>query len=218
MTTDQGTERILAAFPKVSVDQMVGWANSTMESLMQQGGAQMSCDGDEAAEESVAHYHLDTSKCLNFPGVLHAIHNATKDVKNSVPTFEAFVKDLTHVCRLLSEKHYLERFLATCCNSAIDENAGLYRSAFTTQALGSLKVHDKRWGSVAQAILKLGSMEGPLRATWSRARFTYGRSANSVQEVDLAILDQAITSSLFWLCRAVYSPLAETLGPCSAMG
>ena len=40
MTTDQGTERLLVHFSKTSVDELMPWAASCIDTLMQHAGAQ----------------------------------------------------------------------------------------------------------------------------------------------------------------------------------
>ena len=212
MTTDQGTERILSTFGKVPLDDLVPWAKSCVDTLMQHGGAQGCDDGPEVSANVVAQHMVDTSSCLNFPGVLHVIHLVTRDLKNSVPEFSKFVDDLTQVSRLLSKKHYFQRFLSTCCNPQGDERAGLFRSAFTTRSLTSLRVFEGRWGSVANSIIQLGSLEGALRATWSREKFGFGKvTTTTAKAVNISIVDAAIQSDYFWLLRAAFQVISECL-------
>jgi len=59
-------------------------------------------------------YLMDCRASVFVAGVLHVIHNITKDFKKVTKHFPEHLLDLTHVCRLISRKHSKDRLVAQC--------------------------------------------------------------------------------------------------------
>ena len=210
VTTDQGTEKLLSNFPHTPLSSLVPWSETCVE-------PPLAVDANGWDETRLFHPPtVDTTHCLHCAGMLHVVHNMMRDLKVTVPGFEAFLQEMTQVARLLGKKYSLERLLATCCSS---DDTMLFRPAFNRKSLTHLKVYEGRWGSVATAIQTLGELEPALRACWSREKYTYqnaggARGRGAAQEVDVGVVDSAICSHYFWCYRASMEMVANTVEHC----
>ena len=127
---------------------------------------------------------FDVQKTMHITGPLHVVANATKDFDLVMLHWGKFVKQLTHVCRLLRRSFTRDRFFNTCLNSAEVE---CFKH---TVEIGLLNVYPGRWGTVVASINELIKLEDLLRKRWDLVKFSYGdnnaRDGNAGGDEDVA--------------------------------
>lgn len=120
-------------------------------------------DGAEASEASaarggidtpIAGNMLDTQHSFYIPGMLHVIHNATRDLKESMSGWKWFLEGLTAIAKVLATPVWRQRLVETCFSSP---PACFYKHHFEKVGLGELHIFEGRWGTVATAISELKS-------------------------------------------------------------
>ena len=219
LTADMGTERLLLQCPRLRVADYFPWTDTTLDDLA-------------AAEGNLAEYQgreeiVHMPAAVYAPGALHIVHNCTRDLKSSVGGYSDFIVQLSAVSKMLGRPYLLLRFLNTCCSSG---EGLLHRNSFTdVPKLSAVKIYEGRWGTVANAITVLGTLEAPLRACWNKSAFTYRHGGSLRQRADsgkdqegeeeggdhdsvrVAAIDGAISNNFFWAYRAMLQPVADCL-------
>ena len=61
-------------------------------------------------------YMLDMRGSLFIAGVLHIIHDLTRDLLVNLHYADRLLNHLRHICRLLSNKWSRRRFVESCCS------------------------------------------------------------------------------------------------------
>ena len=108
---------------------------------------------------------------VQVPGVLHILHNATKDLKKVLSHWKQWMQDLQGLARLLREP-YKSRFLATCVQGEARKQR--------LQAVNP-NVYEERWGTVLFAVFTLVELEDDIRSSWSLSNFTFHNKAQALR-------------------------------------
>ena len=157
---------------------------------------------------------LDFRDQIYCAGLLHIAHNMCKDMHNALEHWPVFVDQLTHVCRLLSQKFSRDRLLQTCFSE-------LPWSAFQDQFKSfNSNVYGGRWNTVMIALTDLFPLLHVLRRAWSSAKFGMKQEdfaeeaedtgAGSSRVLSLKRVDEALTSHMF----AAYAHAMLKLADC----
>jgi hypothetical protein len=177
-------------------------------------------DDKEQADEPISldEYDLDFTKSIYIAGVLHIVSNITQDLKTALVHFQKFFLWLSAVTRLLTRKASKRRFVATCLG---DRVGGMHESQFLAF---TQHVHDKRWGTVLDAVEALLQIRIPLVQFWSRGKYeSQGRARNDADgdgaehSVKIADVDAAIRSAWFWAYCLMIACVGEVLQEFSNM-
>lgn len=152
---------------------------------------------------------VDLTRGLYLPGVLHTIHNCTKDLGTGLGFWDEWLEGLMHVCRLMTNKWSKTRILQTCFRD-------LPARAFATQVREfNCLVFSGRWGSILVAVQELLPLHNVLRAAWSR--HTYGHVGNRDEDggwggaAKVDIVDKAIHSPKWWAYTQMVAHISSAL-------
>ena len=170
-------------------------------------GAGAGCRG---AEEGVDSLYIDLTSTLYIAGLLHIVHNCTKDLAIVLLYWEWFTDHLRQLCRLLHKKWARQRLLETCFSAP----PHCYRR--DDYAHFTAGVYEGRWASVSNATAKVLLLEDSLRAAWNRSAYMFGnaqteRKGSNGHHIDYDMVDAAITGDEFWAYARVIDLLAEVL-------
>ena len=148
------------------------------------------------------------------PGILHIVHNATRDLAYSMVGWTDYLQKLVLVTNMLSKPFWRQRLLQTCCQG---EHA-VHAAALTAYALGDAHVNESRWASVSDGILVLLDIEVPLRACWNADAFGLGtgtaapmQQQEGYGQLDVHTIDGALSDGFFWGYCKMAGAIAETL-------
>jgi mRNA-degrading endonuclease YafQ of YafQ-DinJ toxin-antitoxin module len=166
------------------------------------GGA----DGAPAEQEAKdSDYMLDFKSSVYIAGLLHVLHNTTKDLGTALLHWSLWVNQLKMVCRLLSNKWTKDRLLQTCFKDhPLDGDIKRFRA----------RVYEARWGSIWYAVGQLMHIRDILCQSWAKQVFCYGdadmneRREETEHSVNLKVTDEALRSPLFW----AYCVAMDTVG------
>ena len=156
-------------------------------------------------------YDMQCESSIYIPGMLHIVHNITKDMGTALVEYEAWLTQLTHICRMLSRKDYRQRFMATCLNATAAGRA--HKSDFEGF---SAHVQPGRWGTVFAAVGAVLGVRVPLQAFWSKERYQGGGRVGQedVEQgshtVQTEHIHAGISSKFFW----AYASMVDVLGEC----
>ena len=189
-TTDQGTEASFSKVPVVKVSTLFPWVPvpGPFEVIEEHAWAP---PPDAAALHHAA--QIDLSASVGIPGMLHIVHNSSRDLARGMPNFDPVVSQIQHVSRLLRRHGSRERLLQTCYN----DPAGRVLQASIRKF--HAKVNVGRWGSLAECVKQLLELEPILRWGWDMSK--YGQARHDAAEgigVDIRVVDGAITCANFW--------------------
>ena len=157
--------------------------------------------GDDENGEDLT---IDLTRTIFIYGILHTISNCTKDLgKGGLQWYDKFLEYLTHICRLLSRRWSKSRLLETCFR---DPPVSLFSREVI---MFNYVVFPSRWGSVLMAAEALIELRLVLRRAWSMQRFTFNGARDNDEEqgddaaagearVKVRLVDEAVTSKLFW--------------------
>jgi hypothetical protein len=154
-------------------------------------------EGDDGSQYEALQVSCERS--IFIPGVLHVVHNCTKDLSSALSSWDDFVDNLSQVCRLLSRRWTSSRLLSTCFDEmparAFCEDVGSFHHF----------VYKGRWGSVLAAVKDLLPLQRALQFAWSLEKFNFGGGAAAHQEqregehsLRVETADYAINSNFFW--------------------
>ena len=191
VTTDQGTEASFSNLPAVKVVTLFPWISipGPQEVIDEHCWA----PGPDAASLHLAS-ELDLSRSVGIPGMLHIVHNSSKDLSRGMPNFESVISQAQQVSRLLRRKDSRERLLETCFNDPTGRVLEASIRKFDA------KLNPGRWGSVAECVKQLLEIEPILRWGWDLSKYgnVQGRQDLAFEGVDIRSIDSAITSPIFW--------------------
>lgn len=179
----------------------IGTMEADLQSLFGEWVRVADGGGDGAAAPPPAGpdtYKASLRGSIVIAGVLHILHNCTKDLGSCLTWWTTFTELLTHLTRLLSRPWSKQRLLATCFAEYPQRAYIGDIQAFNAQ------VYEARWGQTLHAISELVPLKAVLRSAWNLRRFTFGnvdgvdRDRGDDQSVRLSLADQAIRSDQFW--------------------
>ena len=204
-TTDQGAEIGLHKVPPVLVRNILPWVTYQAE-----GGDEHDL-APPLANQADLEATIDFRNSVGVAGLMHIIHNSTVDLGRSMLTFDATVKQLTHVSKFLCRRESKQRLLESCFSGRIGRHLQAEIKSFQA------KLNPSRWGSLAHCVVELLQIEASLRYGWNLNRYGNQR-ANQNDEggygVDLAIVDSALTSPEFWATLRMLRYLAQVIKSC----
>ena len=208
--TDQGTEFALPKIPAVPIYSLFGFLRPSDDDM--DWAPEMLDFGERCAEPCV-----DFSKAIAIAGLLHIIHNSSSDLGKSMSCWDTVIQQLQHVSRLLRRRESKTRLMESCFNDPIGKHFHAEIKAF------QCKLHTGRWGSVAACILGVLGLETVLQYGWDASKYKNGRvlaghdgdEANPFG-VDIAVVDGAIKSEIFWARLKMLESLAVVLQKCLA--
>ena len=193
-TTDQGTEASFSKIPAIKVSTLFPWIpipGPLEEAVLDEHEW---APGPDAADLHHA-AQIDLSASIGVPGMLHFVHNSSKDLSRGMPKFDLVIAQMQHVSRLLRRRDSRERLLKTC----FSDPTGRVLQASIRKFDAKLNVG--RWGSVAECVSQLLEIEPILRWGWDLSKYgqtaRYGQDA-SFEGVDVRAIDDAVTSPVFW--------------------
>ena len=168
--------------------------------------------GPDLAEQLI----VDTTAWLPCPGLLHTIHNATKELPSAMRSFDIYLRQLKLVCDVLRRQFSKERLIETC----FGQPPACYQTHLVKQFQAS--VYTGRWGSIASATVDLAELEAVLRFAWDVTKFNRGKplppeqredpdDEHSKYRLNLHELDRAIKSAWFWSYRQMMQIISETV-------
>ena len=209
--TDQGTECSLPKIPAVPIHSLFGFLRQA------DGEMDWAPAMSDLGETSAAEPCVDFSKSTAIAGVLHIIHNSSSDLGKSMSCWELVIQQLQHVCRLLCRRESKTRLLETCFSDSLGKHFHPDLKAFQH------KLQPGRWGSVAACILGILGLELVLQYGWNATKYKNG-NARVLAEcdesnpfgVDIAVVDGAIKSQIFWARLRMLESLAVVLQKCMA--
>ncbi|CAE7693218.1 unnamed protein product [Symbiodinium sp. CCMP2592] len=155
-------------------------------------------------------------------GLLHIIHNATKDLGSCMECYDEQVSKMSVLAKFLRERHSKERLLAKCFSQ------GLPGEAVFKQAVSKFRsqCYRGRWGTVASCALDLQEVLPAVRWGWSLPKYLEGGAVAgqgeaegaSIAEVDALVrcpFFEAYLSMLVLLSEVTLHLIAWSEGcPC----
>ena len=200
-TTDFGVEFQLASVKPIdligSVFPWLTWRSDDDASGVPEDPEGFAVPGSPVPEEVT----LSLEETIPAPGLLHIIHNTSNDLLNVMQTAEDPVKQLSEVCKFLTNQHTSECVAVACFSAGPSRR---FRQLIT-KFRG--KVYRSRWGNVAHAIRMIKEIETPLRRYWSLNKYNnlaqHGARPAQPQQDDndnvtnIQVVDAAISSSLW---------------------
>ena len=199
ITTDQGVEFSIARVRPLPVSQVFPW---------------FSMDQDVHDDWLAVDPLLDLSKSLGVSGMLHIIHNSSKDLGRGMQSYDDTLRRMTHVCNLVRRKTTRERLLERCFGHG---NAVALRGPILRF---DGKIHKERWGTIAHAVDELLRVEVSLRHAWSIDRYGRGRPQRDFEgdeaawRAEIETVDESIESAYFWDSVRVLSYLSKLITRC----
>ena len=207
-TTDMGTESLIASHPTMGLDALCPWASpdENVDFDFEEDGDGARVEAGGRPEANVLKISMASS--LHIPGVLHIIHLATERVTESLHYWPTFLEQLTVVTNLVRQPWTQERLVQTCFHGAGDVFKGF-----------SGHVYQGRWGSVAHAVRELSRVSAPLRLCWDLQKYMMnapappaaGHPMPSQRGDTLALVDEAISSKMFWAYVEMINSIGATL-------
>ena len=137
---------------------------------------------------------LETS--FGVGGLLHIIHNATKDLGSCMECYDEQVSKMSVLAKFLRERHSKERLLAKCFSQ------GLPGEAVFKQAVTKFRsqCYRARWGTVASCALDLQEVLPSLRWGWSLPKYLDGGAVagqGEAESVSIAEVDALVRCPFF---------------------
>ena len=166
--------------------------------------------GRGLAEEGVDSLYIDLTSTLYIAGLLHIVHNCTKDLANVLLYWEWFTDHLRQLCRRLHKKWARQRLLETCFAAPPHCHHQNDYAHFTGG------VYEGRWASVSNAVAQVLLINDSLRSAWSLPAYMFGnaqkhRARSGGPHIDYNMVNAAITSDEFWTYARVIDLLGEVL-------
>ena len=158
------------------------------------------------------HSDVDLEGSFGIAGMLHIISNAMNDVDNSMVHFGVIVDTMSAIAGLIRHPGSRKRLFNRCYSC----KEGMYMRAKFDNFNG--QCYRKRWGTVANCILKLLKLKRTLRWGWNLSRYIEGGSSKSRDDdgklKTLQIIDDAIngiSSKFFWSYLEMLKVMAEAV-------
>lgn len=156
-------------------------------------------------------YLVNMRRSVYIAGMLHVLHNTTKDLADCLLFFPTFLNQLRQTCRLLSRRWSCDRLIETCFSIAPQSARKAEIKSFRAH------VYEARWGSIWFAIGELLKIKDLLVFGWSKEAFLRGDAEmqqrgegdkSDDHSVQVGVVDEAISSSFFW----AYAFMLDSLG------
>jgi len=173
-TTDMGVEYLLKRIRNPSIKTLFPWLPrraAEQSQFCEEGEDSQLCSDDTVGLENT----------VPFCGLLHVIHNAGNDLEKSMKTLQGTVDTLDEITKMLRRKRTVERLCETCYNSPLG------RPMQSKLKSVKVKVHRKRWGTVAHANVSCSGVELELRWGWSKNK--YMRKSTHMGESEVVYAD-----------------------------
>ena len=196
--TDQGVEFGFTKVPPVSLEALFPWMPVPAQVVDEHEWAP---GPDEAALRRAA--SVDLSGAVGIPGMLHIVHNSSKDLSAGMTHFDATVLQLQHVSKLLRRRDSRERLLERCFSDPTG------RVLQPTLRKFNAKLHTGRWGSLAECVKQMLEVETVLRWGWDLEKYGRHRPDAGSEGVDIAACSDAISSPFFWSYVHMLKGLAD---------
>ena len=134
---------------------------------------------------------------------MHIFHNAIENLGASLKWQGEFIKYITAISALLRQRWSRQRMLQTC----FDSDGGMKLHHLFKGYIA--KVHEARWGTVAEAVFSLEPLESALRLHWSLDKYNFAeRAGGEAQDgTNVVLADEGIRSELFWSYRGMWAIL-----------
>jgi hypothetical protein len=156
-------------------------------------------------------YTVSFKGTLYVPGVLHVLHNCTKDLKLQLTEWRWFTERLACLARLVGRPWSRDRLLATCFRDAPHKHSAHLFS------VGHHSVYEERWAETLKVIDEFKILGPPLRAAWNLRAFTFGQgNADRDQHVNIVICDEAILDPVFWGYLEMVGTVGQVVESCVA--
>ena len=157
-----------------------------------------------------ADYIIDCRRSIYIAGLLHMVHNCTKDIGAHLHYWEQYQERLIHVSRLLTRHHTKKRLLANCFSIDPQKQYSDEIRRF------HCAVYTGRWGTAMAAIHLLLPLERVLRFAWNLNRYCSGGDlqepeAGDVRGVKVQLADEAISSDMWWAYTVMLDGVSEAL-------
>ena len=216
--TDQGPEFALPKIPAVPIQSLFGFLKPGDADTDWADWAPAMRDFGEGDRDALTEPCVNFSRATAIAGLLHIIHNSSADLGKSMMCWDTITNQLQHISRLLRRRDSKTRLMESCFNDPIGKNFHADIKQF------QCKLHTGRWGSVSTCILGILSLETVLQFGWDAAKYKGGRGVAAPNEgedshqfgVDIAVVDEAIKSQLFWARLKMLESLAIVLRKCLA--
>ena len=127
--------------------------------------------------------------CLIVPGVLHIVHNLSKDLHENMSWWETFWEHLRAVAHLFATRHLRERFIATCVRGTVVAGR---EPEFMNAGIAPL--YEKRWQATVLTIDNLFPIFESFCQAWDHSRFT---SPGALPSGEAIAVTEAVSSNLF---------------------
>ena len=157
--------------------------------------------GVAPAPQQPADEVADVTGSVLAPGLLHIIHNSTLDLAKCMQHFRGVVYKLKKVCKMLSSKEGSDRLLQLCFDTPVGKALSRELAKFHAS------VYEERWGTVANAVLKILDVRVALCHGWNLQKFLMGVGRFKPLDVtdddpdhDMRpdVIDEAVNSTFFW--------------------
>ena len=156
--TDMGTEFAIPDFEGASLESVL--PEFLLEPELQ--SEDMLSAGEAAA---ASHDGFIFPQTLLVPGILHIVHNMTKEIDVSLSFWKEWLPGFKSIAKLLHEDHLRRRLIARCIR---DTRFAQLESLFEK---GVPKPAEWRWGTVSAIAPRILSLRGALRTIWNPQLF-----------------------------------------------
>jgi hypothetical protein len=226
--TDQGTERAFANTAPVPLLQLVP-PPPPQECAVEVDMAPVAGDpaelelAPELAEPKPEDLMLDVRSSFEVNDLLHAIHNATGGLSGVMRRYTDVVFQCKKLSDFLRRKETKEKLIETCFSHGVGRTLAPGIRHFVA------RVHEERWGTVADCIPKLCKLRNTLQYGWNLERFCgmpeeaalqaaedAGEDAEGAAHDRLDVVHRAIGSAFFWGYLNAIQGIADSLTKCMA--
>lgn len=155
----------------------------------------------QAPNVVVDQVEVDFTRSVYIAGMLHVLHNTTRDLSDVLHHWPKFIPSLKQVCRLMTRKWSCDRLCQACfAESPQSVRVGDIKSFHAS-------VYEGRWGSVWHAVGEALSVEVVLRFAWSKEKNLHGEfgahhageDGQQEHSLNMDMVNDAILSPLFWM-------------------
>ena len=161
-------------------------------------------------------YLIDLSSSVFFAGILHILHNCTKDLPAVLVFWPIFVEMFKNVVRLVGNKFSKKRLLERCFNEMPQKVSAPLIERF------SGKFHEGRFGTLWYAVSELLHIGPALRFAWSLEKYRAGGGTkdddDNQHSIKVELADEGIRSKLFWAYVFLLNNLADVFDSIARWG
>ena len=148
-------------------------------------------------------------RAVGLGGVLHALHNISRDMHIGCPGWQDLWILLKNVEAFVSKAYLVQRFISTC----VPQHLGAVGEAGLTQLkMFSARLYEQRWGCVSEFVRSLQQVWHLLQDCWSEIRFGSGVDTRGpAHGFDPALLSSTVRSTLVPLQLALILEMQNVL-------